>query len=48
MKGKLKMKNAINKTFDLLTSDSPWALVAFVGIVTVELLLCMWLMPPQV
>ena len=48
MKGKLKMKNAVNKVFNLLTSDSPWALVAFVGIVTIEIALCVYFMPPQV
>ena len=42
------MKNTINKVFNLLTSDSPWALVAFVAIVTIELALCAYFMPPQV
>jgi hypothetical protein len=47
MKGKLKMKNIMNKTFDLLTSDSPWALVAFVTIITIELTLLAIFAPPM-
>jgi hypothetical protein len=42
-----KMKKTINKFFDVATSDTPQAILLWLGIVTIEISLCVYFTAPR-